>query len=240
MRKKQLSILLEEAENKIQHLLKEKEEVIAKLQKANEFIDNNDEISTKDATIDSLNHTINELKSELENKENEYAKKETELNATIEELNKQINDIKGELFDTNKLNDELKIRVEYLTEYAKISNSTEVSAEVAEEYPIRTTPPIIHKVESIEDAHKEAYEYGSKIISRAILKSSNVKNDIVNTAGPMSEELLTLSLGKLEMLKSGVLQIVLEETEYSEKTVKMDNLLKETYDYFDSLLGQIK
>ena len=239
MRKKQLSILLEEAENKIQHLLKEKEEVIAKLQKANEIIDNNDEISTKDATIDSLNHTINELKAELENKENEYAKKETELNATIEELNKQINDIKGELFDTNKLNDELKIRVEYLTEYAKIGNSTGTTEELPEQ-PVSTTPPIIHKVESIEEAHKEAYEYGSKIISRAILKSSNVKNDIVNTAGPMSEELLTLSLGKLEMLKSGVLQIVLEETEYSEKTVKMDNLLKETYDYFDSLLGQIK
>ena len=239
MRKKQLYILLEEAENNIQHLLKEKEEVVSKLQKANEIIENNEEIESKNAIIDSLNATINELKAKLENNEQNYNEKLSEANAIIDDLNKQINDIKGELFDTKKCNDDLKIKVEYLTQF--VNNNPSTPTEITEENTsANTEAPQIHAIDSIETSHKEAYDYGSKIISQAILRCSSVKNDIVNLAGPMTEELLTLCLGKVEMLKSAVLQTILEDVDYSEKTAKMDNILKDTYDYFESILGQIK
>ena len=241
MRKKQLAIFLEDAENQIQHLLKEKEELITKLNKAQEVIENNEEMANKDAVIDTLNATINELKTTNETMEQNYTSKINELNSTIEGLNKQINDSKGELFDAKKNIDELKIRIEYLTQYANSNVTATPNLEETEIPETEEKPaPQIKKIEKIEELHKEAYEYGSKIISQAIIKCSNIKNEIVNTAGPITEELLTLCLGKVEMLKTGVLQFIMEDISYDEKCIKMDLILKETYDYFESLLGQIK
>lgn len=82
-------------------------------------------------------------------------------------------------------------------------------------------------------------EYASEVIGKLVLESANGSNTL--TAGGNSEnrELVNLLLGKTEVAKAEILEIVSGAGDFDEKKVKIDAVRDETLDYYRSVLGQV-
>lgn len=95
------------------------------------------------------------------------------------------------------------------------------------------------KAESSEPVELPAEtEYGAKIIGDIVLQSVNYSNRLSVVQKSNVKELVNLILGKTEVAKSEVLNIVLSDVSLENKFQMMDTVYNETIEYFKSILEQ--
>ena len=82
-------------------------------------------------------------------------------------------------------------------------------------------------------------EYASEVIGKLVLESVNGSNTLTAGGNAANRELVNLLLGKTEVAKAEILEIVSLQGDFDEKKAKIDAIKDETLDYFKSVLGQI-
>lgn len=230
MRKKTLQNLLNDTNERLNLTIQENEQLREKLQIANTKIEFLEAAQIPDTTeLDSVKEENLKLQQQLENLTQNNDSNLAELEQRINVLLAENNTLKGELYEAKKYSDELLTR---------INNSENVEQAEQDNIPL-PPPPVVHKPVSADKKDPEAFNYASDIISKTVLKTAAFKNLISTSGDKNSAELITLAIGKTEMLKSDVLQIVLSQISTDEKKIKMDAVFNDACEYFNSLEGQV-
>ncbi|MBQ6935831.1 MAG: hypothetical protein IJN49_04695 [Clostridia bacterium] len=81
-------------------------------------------------------------------------------------------------------------------------------------------------------------EYGSKIIGDIILNSTESVNALMSSNKDNVKELINLIMGKTEVAKAEILDIISSDSSFECKTAMMDSQAVETKEYFKSVLYQ--
>ena len=226
MRKKTLQNLLNETNESLATTLNENEQLRERLIIAEKKIVNLENAPEPNANeLDSLKVENDELKAKINNINEQNDGVIAELEERINLLTSENNTLKGELFDAKKYSEDLMLK------FSNIQTSTEADYE---DIPL-PPPPVVHKPVSADKKDPEAFDYASTIISKIVLKSATLRNTINTSNDQNANELITLAIGKTEMLKSEVLQVVLSDLSTQDKMAKMDNLFGDVNEYFDSL-----
>lgn len=176
-------------------------------------------------------------------KKNELISKMIELIDAINALQRQLNEVKGD-------NEEIRAKLAALE--ARLENNAPIpeeiivptqegfqidencldeQAEVAEEelnFPVNTV--------ILED---NMLEYGSVTIGKVVQESIKYANLISASAGENKKEVLTLIMGKAEVVKSEIFTITDGELSPEVKKELIDTQLNEAIDYFKSAYAQL-
>ncbi len=81
-------------------------------------------------------------------------------------------------------------------------------------------------------------EYGSKIIGDIILNSTETVNTLMSSNKDNVKELINLIMGKTEVAKAEIFDIISSDSSFECKTAMMDSQATETKEYFKSVLYQ--
>lgn len=230
MRKKTLQNLLNDTNERLNFTIQENEQLLEKLEIANNKIEFLEAAQIPDTTeLDAVKEENLKLQQQVESLTQNNDSNLAELEERINLLLAENNTLKGELYEAKKYSDELLTR---------INNLENVEQAEQDNFPL-PPPPVVHKPVSADKKDPEAFDYASDIISKTVLKTAAFKNLITTSGDKNSAELITLAIGKTEMLKSDVLQIVLSQISTNEKKIKMDAVFNDACEYFNSLEGQV-
>lgn len=230
MRKKTLQNLLNDTNERLNFTIQENEQLREKLEIANNKIEFLEAAQIPDTTeLDSVKEENLKLLQQIESLTQNNNSNLEELEERITVLLAENNTLKGELYEAKKYSDELLTR---------LNNLENVEKAEQDDFPL-PPPPVVHKPISVDQKDPEAFDYASDIISKAVLKTAAFKNSITTSGDKNSAELITLAIGKTEMLKSDVLQIVLSQIPTDQKKIKMDAVFDDACEYFNSLEGQV-
>ena len=81
-------------------------------------------------------------------------------------------------------------------------------------------------------------EIGSKIIGEIVIQAALTSNKIKEKSHPNIKELVNLILGRTEVAKGEVLNIVSSDASIEIKAQMMNDVKTETFEYFESILEQ--
>lgn len=130
-------------------------------------------------------------------------------------------------------NQALKEKIQFLTEQLAVKDQPK--AETV------TEPVIIEKVtEEIEEKIELSpeIEYGSKIIGEIVMSATYYSNLLSSSGKDNLKELLNLILGRTEVAKSEILNIVSSEVSFENKMQMIDAQRDEAIEYFKSIMEQ--
>lgn len=83
-------------------------------------------------------------------------------------------------------------------------------------------------------------EYAAKVIGECVVEVTKVCNKItLFENGENQKELVNLALGRTEVLKAQILNILKSDQPFSEKKDLIEKEKQQAYDYFDSILAQM-
>ncbi len=167
------------------------------------------------------------LKKKLIKQSEELFLKLNETNKIIEEQEKIINTQKKEI-------SELKQKIE------ELNNLFEQQSVVKEN--IDENIPEEHTVEEEQDLPADELnitDYASSVIGKIVIEATKKSNQI-SAEGATSEnkELINLILGRTEVAKSEILNIVLSNDTNSNKKIAIDKVYFDSCEYFKSVLLQ--
>lgn len=235
MRKSEIKKILQETERQLKALKLENEQLSEKLKAAKKKLkaaENSDIAASSE--IAAVRDENAELKSKIKNIDEQNKAHEAELEERLNQTGNELNKLKGDYFDLSSYADELEAR---LASSAKPSENGGNDENKTEKLP---PAPKISRPLTADAINEDLFNYASDAISKAIIKSSAVKNAVAESHHELTSELLPLAVGKTEMLKSDILQTVIStELDDDGKRAKIDDLLNESIDYYNSLLGQI-
>ena len=86
---------------------------------------------------------------------------------------------------------------------------------------------------------KPDVEYGAKIIGEIVVSATNYSNSLTAGGESSHRELVNLILGKTEVAKSEILNIVSGETSLDAKQSQIDAVRDDAEEYFKSVMAQI-
>lgn len=82
-------------------------------------------------------------------------------------------------------------------------------------------------------------EYAASVIGEAVIEATKVCNKLAANGDENTKELVNLVLGRNEVLKSEILQILSLETAFEQKQNLIQSEKIKAYDYFNSILAQM-
>ncbi len=132
-------------------------------------------------------------------------------------------------------NQSLKLQIQNLTEQlaAKNEKSSESVNETVTEEEIQERVDIEESIELSPEI-----EYGSKIIGEIVISATQHSNLLGNCGKENLKELLNLILGRTEVAKSEILNIVSSEVSLDNKMQMIDSVRDEAIEYFKSIMEQ--
>ena len=226
MLKRTLKKLLQETTDKLNLVLLENRQLKERLA-VFENQNNEEEIDNLIGRIDQLIQENEDIRAACEIKYQQSEEVIRELEERNNLLSNELIQLKGEHFDTKRYAEDLKKQL-------YTANSTQEESEPTSIEP-RPNPEFV-TAEAKDDI---SFKYASDIISEAVIKTASVTSRISTSADSNAAELKALAMGRCEMLKSDILQTVMSDMIPEAKKTRMDNLLKETTDYLDGILGQL-
>ena len=145
-------------------------------------------------------------------------------------LFEQLEKLRGECALKDKQIEDLKV---------KLKNAKEQRQEI--EAPKVADTPLKKLEEKVVSSAKlkPDTEYASEVIGKLVLESANGSNTLTSGGNTENRELVNLLLGKTEVAKAEILEIVSDEGDFEEKKAKIDSVRDEALDYFRSVLGQV-
>ena len=86
-----------------------------------------------------------------------------------------------------------------------------------------------------------SFGYGTRMIGRTVLEAALYCNRLTGDGSdPSAKELVNLILGKTELIKAEMLQIILSQKDADEKKAEIDAQFEQAKDYFESVMRQIR
>ncbi len=129
----------------------------------------------------------------------------------------------------------LKEKIQFLTE--QLANKKEEAVIKAEEAVV-TDEVVTETVEEEKVELSPEIEYGSKIIGEIVM-SATYHSNLLGTAGKDNlKELLNLILGRTEVAKSQILNIVSSDVSIENKMQMIDSERDDAIEYFKSIMEQ--
>ncbi len=119
-----------------------------------------------------------------------------------------------------------------------ISEPTEVVIENENSVTEQVLESQIEEAVPAEPQLSPEIEYGSKIIGDIIINSTESVNQLMSSNKENIKELVNLIMGKTEVAKAEVLDIVSSDSSFECKTAMLDSLSAEAKEYFKSVLFQ--
>lgn len=106
---------------------------------------------------------------------------------------------------------------------------------------IEATVPLKRLEEKIINNSRldSATEYGSEVIGKLVMESAAGSNKLTSGGNTEHMELVNLLLGKTEVAKAQILEIVSMPGDFGDKKDMVDKVAEETLDYFNSILAQL-
>jgi len=146
---------------------------------------------------------------------------------TIEALRAEVSDLEEEI---ERLNVLINLKEENVAEEENDETVVEVSDGNQAEETVATTAE--KKEENITD-------YASSVIGKIVIEATKNSNKI-SSEGATNEnkELINLILGKTEVAKSEILNIVLSNLDDNDKKISIDKIYLDSCEYFKSILLQ--
>lgn len=84
-----------------------------------------------------------------------------------------------------------------------------------------------------------AVEYAAEVIGKLVMESANGSNKLTAGGNTEHRELVNLLLGKTEVAKAEILEIVSGDFAFEVKKEKIDDVAENAIDYFNSILAQL-
>ena len=144
-----------------------------------------------------------------------------------------------EMLQKNQLEmSELKSRLE---ESDKQIESLRMALESAKE-EVETTAPLAEeeKLEEVKSDLKPEVEYGAKIIGEIVVCAAKYSNTLALGGDEAHRELVNLILGKTEVAKAEILEIVSCDDGLEVKCAKIDTVSAQAKEYFESVMAQLE
>ena len=136
------------------------------------------------------------------------------------------------------LSEQLKENAAKLSESEKIIENLKASAVKPEEEALLKEAELPSKPEEVKPEEKafDASDYGAKIIGNLVLASSKFCTALGTDFS--NREKINLILGKTEVAKADILNVVTGPDSDIVKQQKIDKIKTETIDYFESIMAQ--
>ncbi len=109
--------------------------------------------------------------------------------------------------------------------------------EVAEQ-PQEAVQEVVEQNAPVEIPITQEQEYGAAVIGKIVLESARCCNQLTSSGDNRYKELVNLILGRAEVAKSEVLDIVSAKVDFSEKQKMMDACCVEALEYFANVMRQ--
>lgn len=102
-------------------------------------------------------------------------------------------------------------------------------------------PPIINLSKKVTSkVHlSEETEYAASVIGKIVVSATESCNFLTTSGNPNAKELVNLILGKTEVLKAEILNIVYSPADFITKKALIDNQFDKARDYFASVKAQL-
>ena len=165
---------------------------------------------------------------ELENKE--LREKSEALSGKAATLENEIAALKAEL---EALKEEKNAQAENAPEAAE-----QHTGNIPSESPLSPLQNLEQKVANQVRLSDET-EYAASVIGKIVVSATRHCNYLTATGNPNAKELVNLILGKTEVLKAEILNIVYSPADFITKKALIDNQLDTAKDYFTSVKAQI-
>ncbi|MBR6743568.1 MAG: hypothetical protein IKL94_03660 [Clostridia bacterium] len=193
--------------------------------------------------------------------------KKKELINKIDSLVDTLNDVNAKLKACCEENAELKLKIEELSQEKKVDakEPTEIIEPLKTVESQRQEPPksseIINEVKTEETSDfndlsekktlnilpmgekvilpDSIMEFGAEIIGKIVIESAKYADLVAASVSPDKKELLNLIMGKSEVCKAEILNIVTGSASNETKISLINSQLSEAVDYFKSVAAQI-
>jgi len=130
---------------------------------------------------------------------------------------------------------ELKKRLQsYDKKISALENELEAQKKAAATEPLKKLEEKVITNAKI----KPDVDYGAKIIGEIVVSATKYSNELTAGGDNSLRELVNLILGRTEVAKSDILNIVSGEDGIAVKTAKIDAVKAETEEYFKSVMAQ--
>lgn len=116
---------------------------------------------------------------------------------------------------------------------SEISNIKTIEPEITE--PMRR----LEEKVILSASFKPDMEYGAKAIGQIVVSAANYSNKLTADGNDSYKELVNLILGKTEIAKSEILGVVETDDSTEIKTSKIDKIVTDANEYFESVIAQI-
>lgn len=146
-------------------------------------------------------------------------------------LFEQLRKIELENTSLRKKNKALQNEIDILNEKLQEKNREEVISE-----PLaKLEDKVIDSAVLLDDATV----YGADIIGKIVLKATEYNSKLSVDTTPDSRTLINLILGKTEFAKSEILSAISDDCGIETKKNKINTIMTEAFEYFESVMGQI-
>ncbi len=186
----------------------------------------------KKKMVEQIN-TLIAKNNELYN-DNVVLSKQLDVNKSqIEELKNVIESLKGEV---NRLTEELQNEALVAKIDSTSENVTDEPVEpVVEEVSDKEQPLNIYSAQQQPISLHSA----SSIIGRIVLECAEACNEFTEVGGQNAKDLVNLALGRTEVFKSEILNIMTENEDFNSAKTEVDLKVAEIREYFDLLRKQL-
>ena len=82
-------------------------------------------------------------------------------------------------------------------------------------------------------------QYGADIIGKIVVRATECNNTLSLNTKADSRTLINLIIGKTEISKADILSVISDDCNFDTKKNKMDTIMNEAFEYFESVMAQI-
>ena len=149
--------------------------------------------------------------------------------------------LEEEITRQNKLIEDLENKLQWKAEENIVCQESICEETEEDEIPHEVGIDTEIVTENEEMKLSDEKEYAAKVIGSAVVEVTRVCNKITaESCDENCKELVNLALGRNEVLKSQILKILSGEQSFEEKKVLIEKERKDAFDYFDSILAQMR
>lgn len=196
-------------------------------------------------TKKQLSGLLDQLAARLEQASSDNKNLEREnlaLQQKCENLTKQIKDLEAQI-SALKTAPVVEINSEPVAEETAMPETVEEKTESAN--PAKIDLPVLSPIQNLEKRVvskvklSEETEYAASVIGKIVVNATESCNFLSTHTNTNAKELVNLILGKTEVLKAEILNIVYSEADFITKKALIDNCFDAAKDYFASVKAQI-
>ncbi len=168
-------------------------------------------------------------KSLLIKQNNELFDKIKILKSRNAALSSQIANYKAEIEELNAK----------ISELEKKTTNNDITVEETPSVPLETLEEVTESVAEAEDIElPDEFNFASDVIGNIVIKAAGFINQLTESSKENKKELINLILGRTEIAKAEILNVISSEVTFEAKKELLDTQYNEAVEYFKSIMEQ--